>query len=471
MLASISLLSINVNKAQALTFVESDVGVTFKAGELGTIEVKIKGQAFNFTNNITYEGLRQMGNFRPSSFTYSYGGTGLCQPDPSSSGYNQSIPKSEIRVAFTNVPSSGPVLATAYVLIYSGNSSTACNIVSPSSGTIGFNRNLTYTPTVPPGQGSGFTDPKFAGASFKFVDGATIEASLPNKNGGKVTVRFTDSNPVDDKREFLSDTSEFCGNKKGRISFDNSDQGNNSIPLEVQLFYYTSAGLCTATEVLKNFNVANPGKIATKVLQWNVANIESIGTTSITFNPRQETSGPSQTVFVSGSGCSGYGVKLDNDNSGTLYDLNGAGSSNGPFPNCSVSSRSVLIEGKRGEPPVNDPDADPSGSGENEDNCYTLGSTGLEWFFCAVLAGIDKAVKEFYEEVEDQLCVKAGISTTAGGTDDTGQAINPCGKDSGNYLNDDTKAIWSAVRVIATSLLVIAMLVMVIGTAIRGNNV
>jgi hypothetical protein len=98
----------------------------------------------------------------------------------------------------------------------------------------------------------------------------------------------------------------------------------------------------------------------------------------------------------------------------------------------------------------------------------------LGWIFCKLLEGIDAAVKSFYEEVEGQLCVKSGLSTTKGGENSAGDATNVCVSktDSGpkNYLTADLNKAWSSMRVIATSILVIVMLIGIIGHAAGGGK-
>lgn len=100
------------------------------------------------------------------------------------------------------------------------------------------------------------------------------------------------------------------------------------------------------------------------------------------------------------------------------------------------------------------------GGGASAETCESNGTLGLEWIFCPILRGIDKVVNSFYGEVEKQLCFKVGANVTAGDTRCT---------ESVGYLTPKVKDAWSSIRIIATSLLVIAMLVMVISQALGGN--
>ncbi|HEX5395334.1 MAG TPA: hypothetical protein VFW52_03235 [Candidatus Saccharimonadales bacterium] len=93
------------------------------------------------------------------------------------------------------------------------------------------------------------------------------------------------------------------------------------------------------------------------------------------------------------------------------------------------------------------------------ESCESASLISLEWLFCAVLRGIDGVVRSFYDQVEAQLCVKAGPSTTAGATQ--------CGAGSDNILNDQVYSAWSTMRIIASVILVLAMLGMVIAQALN----
>jgi hypothetical protein len=111
----------------------------------------------------------------------------------------------------------------------------------------------------------------------------------------------------------------------------------------------------------------------------------------------------------------------------------------------------------------NNANAAPAPSCENNNN------SGLEWMICPVLKLIDGAVSQFYGMVEDQLCFRAGVSLTKATADTT-----PCNSAGGtiDYLKGKPKGspgnlyeAWSNMRILATSLLVIAMLAMVLSQA------
>ncbi len=112
-----------------------------------------------------------------------------------------------------------------------------------------------------------------------------------------------------------------------------------------------------------------------------------------------------------------------------------------------------------------DPAVDDTPTCENSDRL------GLGWLFCKILRGIDSAVTAFYDEVQDQLCVKVDTAVTVNGT-----PINS-GTDGGvkcgnkeNLFTPQLYEVWSNIRVIATSLLVILMLVAIIGQAVSGGK-
>jgi hypothetical protein len=96
-------------------------------------------------------------------------------------------------------------------------------------------------------------------------------------------------------------------------------------------------------------------------------------------------------------------------------------------------------------------------------SCLDADTLSLGWIFCKIFQGVDNTVRSFYGLVEDQLCFKAGDSSTNSG-------VNCDSSGNTNFLstqppNNGVFKAWSTFRVIATSLLVIAMLIMVISQA------
>lgn len=96
-------------------------------------------------------------------------------------------------------------------------------------------------------------------------------------------------------------------------------------------------------------------------------------------------------------------------------------------------------------------------------SCLDADTLSLGWIFCKIFQGVDNTVRSFYSLVEDQLCFKAGASSTNSG-------VNCDSSGNTNFLktqppNNGVFKAWSTFRVIATSLLVIAMLIMVISQA------
>ena len=168
-------------------------------------------------------------------------------------------------------------------------------------------------------------------------------------------------------------------------------------------------------------------------------------------NDNNESNMPASLVsFLLAQGSSGCGIDDDSINFGRQ---NGS-----PF-------------GILGTPPEIDPTATnpPPGGTSGEQSCLDApGAFGFGWLFCKVLLGVDSVVKNFFGKVQDLLCFNAGDPSTDSGKSCSGS----------NYLrqDDDPKTdfadngvyrAWSIFRVIATSLLVIAMLTMVIATAVR----
>lgn len=453
----------NASEAQAATFrFESPNRIVGNFGASGNINFNLEG------------GFNPRGIFIPES--------GFCEPAQAPGVPVPSDERSRLEVLQT---STNPLTGQADLELFLFNNVGACTSKVQRN-------NVPVTFDESSAQGSQFTKATIDNSTYEFQSGNGNSANIVGQFGSAGQVIFNDQESGNDAdRNYKAAANKFCGQlswigygSTTDLEFKQADQNKDPIPITVRLSYYDSGGKCVQYTVQKKLQ--NPDQVGTASLRWDGEQIKDVSAQSSLVLSKRAGDNTNRLYVKANDDCGGGTVVVldtPKGNDGTLYKLSKASGSPGgsipkiikdAFPGCEVDdSWRVKITGKFGEAsnPTNPDPKDPNNPGENEDNCYTLGSTGLEWFFCAVLAGIDKAVKEFYEEVEDQLCVKAGISTTAGGTDDTGQAINPCGKDSGNYLNEDTKAIWSAVRVIATSLLVIAMLVMVIGTAIRGNNV
>lgn len=87
-----------------------------------------------------------------------------------------------------------------------------------------------------------------------------------------------------------------------------------------------------------------------------------------------------------------------------------------------------------------------SGGGSDSDDACSLKGFTLNWVFCPMIYAVDEGFNEINEFVEGQL-----------------------NYDTEKYLTNDIKRTWSIVRVIATSLLVIVMLVMIISQAINAG--
>jgi len=98
-----------------------------------------------------------------------------------------------------------------------------------------------------------------------------------------------------------------------------------------------------------------------------------------------------------------------------------------------------------------------AGGGTAPNSCesgYTGAAHEFNWISCKILAGLDGLTNTFLGIVQNQLDVCTGKSSTTG---------NTC---SNNILTDQVKQAWRIFRVIATSILVIILLVMVISQAI-----
>jgi len=95
-----------------------------------------------------------------------------------------------------------------------------------------------------------------------------------------------------------------------------------------------------------------------------------------------------------------------------------------------------------------------AGSNNSCESSYTGAAHEFNWISCKILAGLDGLTNTFLGIVQNQLDVCTGTSSTTG---------NTC---SNNILTDKVKQAWRIFRVIATSILVIILLVMVISQAI-----
>lgn len=103
------------------------------------------------------------------------------------------------------------------------------------------------------------------------------------------------------------------------------------------------------------------------------------------------------------------------------------------------------------------------GGGASAASCESSFSSGFEWVMCPALDIADSAAGAFNGFIEDQLCINTGASSSAGGVTCGGNSI------LGDQTHQGVKNAWSIFRVLATSLLVIIMLVMVISQAIGGG--
>lgn len=95
-----------------------------------------------------------------------------------------------------------------------------------------------------------------------------------------------------------------------------------------------------------------------------------------------------------------------------------------------------------------DPSADAGGAGAASNSCEGNNNFGLEWLLCGIIAQVDQMVEWMNGAVQDQLDfnVKQNLEDPAG-----------------------IKRAWSAIKNIATAVLVVLMLVMVISQALGGG--
>ncbi len=107
------------------------------------------------------------------------------------------------------------------------------------------------------------------------------------------------------------------------------------------------------------------------------------------------------------------------------------------------------------------------GEGDSLSACLTI-SNPFSWAVCPILGMVDSVVKKLYDSIQNRLCIATNYNETGNLTAGAKDAKNRCEGES--FLNDAAKSAWSSFRVIATSLLVIAMLFGIIGQAVGSGR-
>lgn len=315
--------------------------------------------------------------------------------------------------------------------------------------------------------------------TLEFLNTAQITGTFAGK---KIT--FTDTDPFDATYNYKpSDTTAFCssGDTVSGITLNQSPiPPKSSISASIDLDFTvngTEAGCADTSPNKYNDKLIIGADKAADAFAWNTNTL--VAASGIVLEP---TADPKLYVEDPAKACGGGTVVVigNSDESGTLYLLttgNIGGSEEFAYLGFSGCYKirpavSISIAGVKGQ-------ALSGGFGTGtclgddcsvvqEPTCEVLDDLGFGWVFCKVLRGIDAVVTTLFDEVDDQLCVKVGKSTTEGGG---GQDVC-AGKDNGdtNYLTKEVKEAWSGMRVIATSILVIAMLIGIVGQAAGGKN-
>ena len=339
-----------------------------------------------------------------------------------------------------------------------------------SAGTL-FNNNLVYT-----------------------LNGNTITVTINNafQNGDSVTLTFVDSTPNNTTYEYLTTQHYFCEDqvtfdvgKPAKITFASNP---NQQTQTGQLTVYVLTLNASACGEISNRNIAvrnpNPGP-----------NPQPVNT--ITYNGQTYTQiDPAYPLYAlktsKAPDCYGGSVILrqsatsaivysdlvyDASPNFTLTSLVSVLPNNASnalvqlAQNCYFSATAntagtaitINASGQATCSNPNDPTCTPNTTGQP--SCLDANTFSLGWLWCKIFDSIDWFVSHVYAAFEAQLCFKAGESSTDSGVNCDAQT---------NFLetqDPDKNGVykaWSTFRIIATSLLVIAMLTMVIATAVRG---
>lgn len=433
--------------AWAATFTLTDIqGAKAYFIDQNTLRVVIGGQNVEFdgsgSGNITY---------RPKDPSL------FCVPANSTAGAKPNPPDSYLQVAVKNTtPLSGTILsgglgdpvAVPESNLYAGTNPQNCNRALPSD------KSVTSLAVAPPGAiFTNSTIGNIKAGNFSFQDGANIILSFDGKQ-----IDLYDKQPEDNNRNFTPKTSDdsafFCTSTNG-ISFKNSDQGKDPLPITFEVAYYDVPNNNKCLKKTLSFNISNPNKIAERVLEWNDQTIESLsGSLSLS----KQASSDLVYLEQPNDACGGdYVVILDQKGgtAGTLFQLEGGSADSGTaigkaFPNCSVKSqREVLIDGTQGTAIDNN---NGGITGNDGDTCAAnSGGWGLAWLACPVLDAASGLTTTLLNIFEDQLSFSVN---------QLGSSKDPT---SGYYKIHQS---WSLIKDIASSLVVIVMLVMVLSQAI-----
>jgi len=304
--------------------------------------------------------------------------------------------------------------------------------------------------------------------SLKFVDIAHLSCQI---NSAEVV--FVDANPSDNNPNYKPvDTSIFCksgGSVKGiTLTISGSQLRTNppsNVTANVDLDVYDKSGAppCRNTQpdpIPVSLNTANAKVQAT----WSGSNIESLvdgsllsplGSHDAYLKDAQDACGGGLIIILNSAGGS----------SGFQYTLvTGRGSPGQPvsaYPelnflqdagSCKVSSKTpITVSGTQGAAPGGGGTGeDTNGDGvvdENdtveEDTCESTTHGALAWLLCPLITAADTIIGELDKLIVGQLVFNVEEN-----------------------LNSEVKKAWSSVKNIATTIIVIAMLIMVISQAV-----
>jgi hypothetical protein len=309
------------------------------------------------------------------------------------------------------------------------------------------------------GVGKEYTQAVLNSIQMKFVgNGSTIQASFT----GAPAVTFTDKNPEDTTYEFLAAGS-FCPGKASITLTNTNLIGSAALAANVQIPRSDAVNQLgcaeypiTGKQVQNPLDATNNQRVGSNIFTWQLDTIQFIV-------------GGSALKVLPGSDEKSYVLANDACSGGWRIDLAAAGANRGTMKefgsnNCNQKqSRAVGILGTKGVAVQACDSGDPgctcaSDSGTTtctldttatdvDNNCEKDNNTGLEWLFCGILRSVDNMVGSLNNIIENQLDFN---------TDEN--------------LTPEVKKAWDTIKVLATIVLVIIMLVMVISQAVSSGS-
>ncbi|HVO86169.1 MAG TPA: hypothetical protein VMT23_00355, partial [Candidatus Binatia bacterium] len=396
----------------------------------------------------------------------------FCQPPNPVTGYAK---VSQVVVIFSSInPLQGKIISSGSTgpasgsYLWPGPNPQNCGTTvgaSPSLFPVNISQDkITPKQNAPTGKGSQYTTATVKAATYKFTqNGGLIQMSFPGTSIDPIT--FADQQPYDKTYGFVS-PSFFCdgnnGSKTASLTLQPGSAGFSADTIKAQLtLSYFNGNTCVTDQKL-TINVTNPddalsdgttAKLAQEFAQWDDTSIDILkcspeqSSCSTDFSlSLQNGSGNTTYLQSPDSSCGGYTLELDEPgkNTGTFYKSSGA-------PCVKSDSRVVAVLGTKGQASdTNTGDGGAGSTGSDSSACsFNNGSAldvGLQWILCPVIKGLSASADAIDKYVEGQL----NFSTK----DNLGQSV---------------KNAWSIFKDLASSLVVILLLVMVFAQAIGGN--